>query len=530
MLYRFDSFTLDLTRGCLEVAGREVELRPKCFDVLRHLLENDNRLISKAALAAAVWPQAVVSDESLARCISDVRAALADHEHTIIKTVPRRGYLFTADVTRHEHADPVQPESGPEVVTGRALTEHSSAEHSLTERPSIAVLAFTSMGDDPDREYFCDGITEDIITELSRFSELFVIARNSSFRYKGQSVDMRQVGRELGVRYVLEGSVRRAGGRIRITAQLIDAATGAHRWAERYDRDVEDTFAVQDEVARTIVRVLAVHVNKAETERALAKPPAAWLAYDHYLRAAHTFIRFHSSFDKEDLLQVRRSLEQALAIDPNYARAHALFSKTYIELCLHQWDDACPWQAAIDNAYQSAREAVRLAPELSGAHVALGWALNFMRQHEAAIAEFERAKELNPNLIDHHFAFVLLVMGEPVRAIRTLEAQMRLDPFYLPRVPSLLGFAYYLDGRYADALVHLLTAAPRAPDHGHCRRYLAATYAQLGQLEKARAEAAEALRIDPWFTIGKAIFAKICKRPEDGERFNDGLRKAGIPE
>jgi adenylate cyclase len=520
MLYRFDNFTLDLTRGCLEVAGREIELRPKCFDVLRHLLENGNRLISKEALAAAVWPQVVVTDESLARCISDVRAAIADHDHSIIKTVPRRGYLFTADVTRHEHARPRQEQSGLEAVTG----------HVPAERPSIAVLAFTSMSGDPDQEYFSDGITEDIITELSRFSELFVIARNSSFRYKGQSVDVRQVGRELGARYVLEGSVRRAGDRIRISAQLIDATTGAHRWAGRYDRDVEDTFAVQDEVARTIVRVLAVHVNKAETERALAKPPAAWLAYDHYLRAAHTFIRFHSSFDKEDLLQVRRSVAQALAIDPNYSRAHALLSKSYIELCLHRWDDAGPWQAAIDGAYQSAREAVRLAPDLSGAHVALGWALNFMRQHEAAIAEFERATELNPNLTDHHFAFVLLVTGEPARAIQTLEAQMRLDPFYLPRVPSLLGFAYYLHGRYAEALAHLQTAAPRAPDHGHCRRYLAATYAQLGQLDKAREETAEALRIDPWFTIDQAIFANICKRPEDGEHFNDGLRKAGFPE
>src|SRR5882724_3505611 len=334
MLYRFEGCTLDLTRGCLEAAGREVELRPKCFDLLRHLLENGNRLISKEELVAAAWPEAVVTDESLARCISDVRAAIADHAHKIIKTVPRRGYLFTADVTRHEHAELRPQQSGPEAVT----------EHVLAERPSIAVLAFTSMSGDPDQEYFSDGITEDIVTELSRFSELLVIARNSSFRYKGQSVDVRQVGRELGARYVLEGSVRRAGDRIRISA---------HRWAERYDRKLEDTFAVQDEVARTIVRVLAVHVDKAETERALAKPPAVWLAYDHYLRAAHTMARFHSSFDKEDLLQVRRSLDQALAIDPNYARAHALLSRSSISLSVHRWDDVCPWPAAIDGAYQS---------------------------------------------------------------------------------------------------------------------------------------------------------------------------------
>jgi len=525
MLYRFEGCSLDLTRGCLETAGREVELRPKCFDLLRHLLENGNRLISKEELVAATWPQAVVTDESLARCISDVRAAIADHEHTIIKTVPRRGYLFTADVTRHEHAEPRRQQSGRE-----AVTEHVLTENVLDERPSIAVLAFTSMSGDPDQEYFSDGITEDIITELSRFSELLVIARNSSFRYKGQSADVRQIARELGARYVLEGSVRRAGNRIRISAQLIDATTGAHRWAERYDRQLEDTFAVQDEVARTIVAVLAVHVNKAETERALTKPPAVWQAYDHYLRAAHLYALYLSSFSKEDLLQARRSMDQALAIDPTYARAHAILSRSSIALWVHRWDDVCPWRAAIDGAYQSAHEAVRLAPNLSEAHVALGWALSFMRQHEAAIAEFERAIVLNPNLTDGHFAFVLLVTGEPARAIQTLEAQMRLDPFYLPAAPSSLGFAYYLLRRYADALPQLQKAVSRAPDHGHTRRYLAATYAQLGQLARAKEEAAEALRIEPWFTISQGIFARICKRPEDGEHFSDGLRKAGFPE
>lgn len=276
--------------------------------------------------------------------------------------------------------------------------------------------------------------------------------------------------------------------------------------------------------------MLAVHVNKAETERAFAKPPAVWLAYDHFLRAAHTFARFHSSFSKHDLLQVRRSLDQALAIDPKYARAHAIHSKSSISLWVHRWDDAYSWPAAIDGAHQSAREAVQLAPNLSDAHVALGWALSFMAQHEAAVAEFEHATELNPNLTDHRFAFELLVTGEPTRAIQALKAHMRLDPFCQPHAASLMGFAYYLLGRYADALPHLQKAASRTPDHGHSRRYLAATYAQLGQLDKAKEEAAEVLRIDPWFTIDQAIFAKICKRPKDGEHFNDGLRKAGIPE
>jgi adenylate cyclase len=185
--------------------------------------------------------------------------------------------------------------------------------------------------------------------------------------------------------------------------------------------------------------VLAVHMDKAETERALAKRPAVWLAYDHYLRAAHSFVLFHSSFDKEVLLKMRRSLDRALAIDANYARAHAILSKSYIELWIHRWDDVCPWPAAIDGAYQSARETVRLAPDLSDAQVTLGWALSFMGQDEAAITEFERATQLNPNLTDHHFAWALLVAGEPARAVQTLEAQMRLDPFYPPCVPQFAG-------------------------------------------------------------------------------------------
>ena len=179
------------------------------------------------------------------------------------------------------------------------------------------------MSGDPGQDYFSDGITEDIITGLSRFSELFVIARNSSFQYKGKSPDIRQVGRELGVRYVLEGSIRRAGDRVRISAQLIDAVTGAHRWAERYDRELKDVFAVQDEVSRAIVAILVAHVNKAEAERTLLKPPETWQAYDFFMRASDTYIAFRSSFNVADLYEARRLLERSIALDPNYARAYA---------------------------------------------------------------------------------------------------------------------------------------------------------------------------------------------------------------
>ena len=212
-----------------------------------------------------------------------------------------------------------------ELAQRRASPPQEKTSLALPDKPSIAVLPFTNMSGDPSQDYFSDGITEDIITELSRFSELFVIARNSSFQYKGKSPDIRQVGRELGVRYVLEGSIRRAGDRVRITAQLIDAATGAHRWAERYDRELKDVFAVQDEVARTIVAILAAHVTRPRPSARFYKPPATWQAYDYYMQAADTsrlllvVIESAASFTRRG-----DSWSRHLAIDPNYARAYAM--------------------------------------------------------------------------------------------------------------------------------------------------------------------------------------------------------------
>ncbi len=259
------------------------------------------------------------------------------------------------------------------------------------------------MSGDPSQEYFSDGITEDIITELSRFSELFVIARNSSFQYKGKSPDIRQVGRELGVRYVLEGSIRRAGDRVRITAQLIDAITGAHRWAERYDRKLEDVFAVQDEVARTIVTILAAHVNKAEAERTLLKPPATWQAYDYYMRAADALNSFLSSYRLDDLYEVRRLSQLSISIDANYARAYATLSFTHVAAWLNPLDSDHLKSSTLDEAHRLARKAVQLDANLPPAHACLGWVLNWKGQHAASIEEFERAIALNPNFTDYRF-------------------------------------------------------------------------------------------------------------------------------
>jgi adenylate cyclase len=438
--------------------------------------------------------------------------AIEDDDQVIIKTVPRRGYRFTVPVSR------VATNAVP--VPGR-----------MGDRPSVAVLPFANLSGDPQQEYFSDGITQDITTELSRFSELLVIARNSSFLYKGKAVDIRQAARELGARYVVEGSVRRSGDRVRITAQLIDAVTGAHRWGERYDRELRDVFAVQDEVARAIVAILAAHVKRAEIERTLLKPSAAWKAYEYYLRGVEALFLRVTRPTKESLYEARRLLEQSLAIDPDYARAAAALSQSHLYAYFEPHDGDYLNPAALDRALELAETAVRLDAHLPQARAQLGFILLNKRQHDAAIAEFERAFALNPNFFDHRYAYLLMCAGEPARAIELLDANMRLDPFEPPIFSSgYMGQANYMLKRYGEAVRCLRECALRLPNLYFSHLWLASAYAQLGQIEEARKEAEEVLRINPGFTIEGYKRLLPYKDPKDLEHRLDGMRKAGLPE
>jgi len=400
----------------------------------------------------------------------------------------------------------------------------------LPDKPSIAVLAFENLSGDPAQEYFADGISDDIITELSRFSDLFVIARNSSFRYKGKAVDLRQVGRELGVRHVLEGSVRRGGARVRVNAQLTDAGTGIHRWAQRYDQELKDVFAIQDDVARTIAANLVAHVNVAEAERTLLKPPATWQAYDHYMRASAAWISFQSSWQIEHLLETRRHLADSLSIDPKYARGYAMLSSTHRVAWLNPLNDEYLSPTALDLAIKLARTAIALNPSLPEAYAELGYNIIRKRDFDAATAAAERAIALNPTFADYRLAQVFFSVGEPAKAISIAKAQMRLDPFHPHFAPLMAGVAHYLLKEYHDAQHWLSEAIGRAPNHQYGHAFLAATYAQLGRLEDAHAEAAEVLRLNPQYSIGRTQKrVSNLKRAEDMEHLVDGLRKAGLP-
>jgi adenylate cyclase len=524
MRYLFEDYALDTDRRELCRRGEVVRIEPQAFDLLEYLIQNRGRLVSRDDLIASVWAGRIVSDSAMTTRINAARCAIDDSgkAQRLIKTVPRKGIRFVGPVQEEE--------AGGAEAGARSSTPYLA----LPDKPSIAVLPFTDMSGEPGQAYFSDGITEDIITELSRFSELFVIARNSSFRFKGSAPDIRQVGRELGVRYVLVGSIRRAGDRVRISAQLIDAVSGAQLWGERYDRELTDVFAVQDEVCRAIVSILMAHVNKAEAERTLLKPPTTWQAHDFLMRASDVWSARNADDPHEArhaLHEARRLLERSISLDPNYARAYAMLSQTHLVAWIQPLDEDHLNPAALERAHCLARKSLQLGPDLSIAHAQLGRVLTFEGQHEQAIAEFEKAVALNPNFTDWWFGMALQRAGEPARAITVIETHMRYDPFCPPTALGHLGLAHYTLKEYSKALPPLRELTLRVPNMRHGHVWLAATLAQLGQLDEAHAEAAEILRIDPKYTIdGTQRQMALFKRTEDVERFLDGLRKAGLPE
>jgi adenylate cyclase len=390
---------------------------------------------------------------------------------------------------------------------------------------SIAVLPFTNMSGDPEQEYFSDGMTEDLITELARLSGVFVIARNSVFVYKGRAVDVREVARELGVRYVLEGSVRKAAGRVRITAQLVDGRTGHHRWAERYDRRLADVFGVQDEITAHITDALAMTLAHGGEARRAARAPAGAEAYESYLRGVQYFWRG----SRESNAQARRVLEQAVALDPTYAEAHAMLALTHFQEWSMLWSDDA---ATLDRAFALASHALALDDSLPKAHGTLGVVHVWRRQHDLAIREGERAVALAPGDADGHWKLgeILTWSCSPEEAIASVRRATRLDPHYPFTHEWTLGHAQYLLGRHEDATATLRRALTRNPDWFPAHAYLAAIYGETGRRDDARTAVGEMLRLSP--TVRLAEVARRLPYRDAGplERVLDGARAAGVPD
>jgi adenylate cyclase len=396
----------------------------------------------------------------------------------------------------------------------------------LPDKPSIAVLPFENMSGDPEQEYFSDGITEDIITELSRYPDFLVIARNSTFVYKHNVADHRQIARNLGVQFLLEGSVRRAANRVRISAQLIDASTGAHLWAERYDRTLDDIFAVQDEITGTIVGALGETLQETRIKHALRKDPSSLDAYDKTLQAWAHF----NKFNKADNAEARHLAESAIELDPGYARAYAILARTHLmDFSSHWADDP---DEALKRSYEIARKAVSLDDHSFYAYVCLGMSETWLRRHDQAIANMRRAIELNFNDADSHayFANLLVFAGRPDEALEELETTMRLNPHYPGWYLQFLGRAYFSQRRYEEAESAFERVVTVNPGWPWAHLVLAATRTALGRTEEARAAVAEARKISPAMNLGHVFKAWPARNPEDLDHLVDLLREAGLPE
>jgi TolB-like protein/class 3 adenylate cyclase/Flp pilus assembly protein TadD len=398
----------------------------------------------------------------------------------------------------------------------------------LPDKPSIVVLPFDNMSNDPEQEYFSDGITEDITTDLSQVSSLFVISRNSAFTYKGKAAKVQDVSRELGVRYVLEGSVRRSDNQVRITAQLIDATTGEHLWSERYDRPLKDIFTLQDEIRQKLVTALKVKLTPEEQARFKHAPTNNLEAYDYFLRGQESSLRALWEGKKEANVQARQLVEKAIELDPQYAGAYAGLGATYWLDVFYSWtkDRA----QALEQAFAMSQRAAALDDSLSLPHRMLGHIYLRKEQHDQAVAEAERAIALDPNYADAYMTLgsILPFAGRPEDAIGVMEKAMRLNPRYPPSYLSTLGFAYTVAGRYEEALVPLQKSLTLAPNFAPAHLTLAACYAELGRLEEARVEVAESLRLMPHWSQEDARRNLPYKDPAVLERLLTAWRKAGL--
>jgi adenylate cyclase len=404
-------------------------------------------------------------------------------------------------------------------------TVTSAPAPALPDKPSIAVLPFLNMSGDQEQEYFVDGMTEDLITDLSKVSGLFVIARNSSFTYKGKAVDVKRIGRELGVRHVLEGSVRKAGNRVRITAQLIDAGSGGHLWAERFDRDLTDIFSMEDEVVEKIVRALAVTLTQGEERRLRRRGTGNVEAYELWLRGRELLTRS----TRESVEQARAMYRRAIEIDMNFPAPHAGLALAAIADYVSDW--ALDPAQALDEAERWARRAVELNDQEPVSHMALGNVLLWRRDHERALAEFGRMIALDPNFAQGHTAagMALVYSGRAAEALEPIATAMRLDPHYAPIVLHFLAQANFSLGAYDTAARLLLERIARNPGTDASRMLLASCYGHLGRAEDARITWAELLKVNPDFSLSQRARVLPYKDPGDFQRIAEGLAKAGLP-
>ncbi len=564
----FDRFVLDLARGCLLLNENEIALRPKTFGVMRHLVKNSERLVSKDELFATVWPGVAVTDDALVQSIGELRRALGEDGARLIKTIPRRGYRFEASVSVDgPHGDPGQP---PEAVTGQrsrpywpgrgtggwrtalfgSLTcaillvagvlwigikaERKSVDtpplvelaelrvREIAGKPAIAVLPLANQTQDSAHEYFADGLTQDLINALGRFSALTVISWNGVLPYKGKPASPEAIGAALGVGYLIEGSVRRSDERVQVIAQLVDTRQGRVLWSTRLDEALADVFTLQDDITTQIAGALAVHLEDVEQRRELAKPTSNLGAYDYLLRARPALDRP----TRGGIAQARILLKRATDLDPNYAAAYAALAETYYIALAMGWAESP--SVYLNHAKEMADQALSISDSEVGAHVILGRIDIFYNQYKQARDEMDRALAINPNDADALAGRgnALMWSGETDAALKTLELAQRLDPELNPIDRFALSLAYYLKGRYDAAIEEAERNLRENPGANFSRIVLAAAYAEQNWADQVARIMPAIAQFDP--TFDPVDFGSKFLNSGDLARLREGLRKAGL--
>jgi TolB-like protein len=522
MEFRFSDHTLDVERRELRRGSDSVAIEPQVFDLLVYLLQNRDHVVSKDDLIASVWGGRIVSDSTLTSRINAARKAVGDSgdEQRLIRTIARKGLRFVGEVRTQTTAH-----SAYAAAAAGDAAEAPRPALPLPERPAIAVLPFSNMTDDPAQEYFSDGISEDIITALSKLRWFFVIARNSSFIYKGKSVHLKQVGAELRVGYGVEGSVRKVGERVRITAQVNDVATGSHIWAERYDRDLADVFAVQDEITEAIVAAIEPRLYAAENFRSRRKPPDSLDAWDLVMRA----LSHHWRVTREDNVVAQALLEKATALDPNYGQALGLLATSRTFSAHMGWEDMA---TVAPSAERAATAAILADNEDPWAHNALGGVYLHARRFEDSLAEFEAALRLNPNfsLAQGYYGLTLAYCGRPQEAATAAQRALRLSPRdpLAPIYCGIAAYAQYVGKNYQEAMRLAREGIRQRGDFVGAHRVLTAAAGMLGQNEVAKAALKELRRVQPNVSLDWIAKEIPIQHNAEREHYLEGFRRAGL--
>jgi TolB-like protein/cytochrome c-type biogenesis protein CcmH/NrfG len=519
--FLFSNYVLDPGLSELTRDGEAVPVEPQVFDLLAYLIESRERVVTKDDLIARIWGGRAVSESTLTSRINAARKAVGDtgKDQAVIRTIARKGFRFVGDV--HVQGTGPARSRGPLDQPG----EPPPSPLPALDRTAIAVLPFANLSGEPEQEYFSDGISEDIITALSKLRWFYVIARNSSFIYKGKSVHHKQIGEELGVSYVVEGSVRKDGDQVRITAQLVDVVTGSQLWGERYDRGLADVFAVQDEITQAVVAAIEPQLYAAEDFRARRKAPDNMAAWDLVMRALSHYWRV----TQQDNLVAQALLEKAIAVDPGYGQALSLLAACHTFAAHMGWEEM---SRAVPVAEQAALAAIRADSEDAWAHYALASVYLFNRRFDDCIAEFELALRLNPNFSPARgiYGVALSYRGRWEEGDRAARQALRFSPRdpFAAIYCGVAAYCQYIGRNYQEAIRLSREALRQRSDFVGAHRVLTAAAGMSGQQDVARAAMIELRRAQPNISLSWIASSMPCESDAEREHYLEGFRRAGL--